>query len=98
MRDLDLVRVKGKAQAAQIFEVLGPAESAPRWAELIEHFHEGLAAYRRRDWEAAIAAFARALRVRPDDGPSVLYMRRAQEFLRQPPPPDWEPVTTFGEA
>lgn len=98
VRDLDMVRVKGKAQAARIYEVLGPADSAPRWAELIEHFHEGLAAYRSRDWDAAIASFARALRVRPDDGPSVLYMRRAQDFLREPPPPEWEPVTTFGEA
>jgi adenylate cyclase len=92
------VRVKGKAQTARIFEVLGPAETAPQWRELIEHFHAGLAAYRARDWAAAIAALERALRVRPSDGPSDLYLRRCQEYLRQPPAETWEPVTTFGEA
>jgi len=96
-RELDMVRVKGKAQAVRIFEVLGRAESAPQWADLTEHFQAGLNAFRARDWQGAIAALDRALRVRPDDGPSELYRGRAQEFLRTPPPPDWEPVTTFGE-
>ena len=98
VRELDLVRVKGKAQTARIFEVLGPAHTASQWREVIEHFHAGLAAYRARDWQGAIAAFEQALRVRPRDGPSELYLRRSQEYLRTPPPQSWEPVTTFGEA
>jgi adenylate cyclase len=97
-RELDLVRVKGKAQEARIFEVLGPADTAARWAELIEHFAAGLAAYRARDWAGAIAAFERAAHVRPNDGPSDLYLRRCREYLQTPPPPAWEPVMTFGEA
>lgn len=97
-RDLDLVRVKGKAQTVRIFEILGPAASAPQWAELIRHFEAGLAAYRASDWETAIAAFERVREVRPDDGPSALYLRRCREHLGTAPPPDWEPVTTFGEA
>jgi adenylate cyclase len=98
VRELDLVRVKGKAQTVRIFEVLGPASTAPQWRELIEHFHAGLAAYRARDWDGAIAALERAIYVRPDDGPSNLYLRRCREHLRSAPPPTWEPVTTFGEA
>ena len=97
-RELDLVRVKGKAQTARIFEVLGPADTAGRWAELIQHFHTGLEAYRAGDWAGAIAALERAQRVRPKDGPSDLYLRRCREYLRTPPAPGWEPVTTFGEA
>jgi adenylate cyclase len=97
-RELDWVRVKGKAQEARIFEVLGPADSAAQWAELIEHFQTGLQAYRARDWEAAIAAFERARQVRANDGPSDLYLRRCREYLHTPPPPNWEPVMTFGEA
>jgi adenylate cyclase len=97
VRELDLVRVKGKAQAARIFEVLGPADMAPQWRELIEHFEAALAAYRARDWEGAIAALERAIYARPDDGPSNLYLRRCREHLRSAPPDTWEPVTTFGE-
>jgi len=98
VRELDLVRVKGKAQTARIFEVLGPADSAPQWHEVIEHFHAGLAAYRECDWQSASTAFEQALRTRPNDGPSDLYLRRCRENLNTPPGPDWEPVTTFGEA
>jgi adenylate cyclase len=97
-RELDLVRVKGKAQTVRIYEVLGPAETAARWSGLIEHFHAGLAAYRARDWESAIAAFERAIEARPGDGPSDFYLRRCREHLKTPAPPTWEAVTTFGEA
>jgi adenylate cyclase len=98
VRELDLVRVKGKAQTVRIFEVLGHAATAPQWAELIGHFHTGLAAYRACDWDAAISAFERARQSRPDDGPSDLYLRRCRDHQRTAPPPAWEPVTTFGEA
>ena len=70
-RELDLVRVKGKAQTPSASSrSSAPPRTASRWAELIEHFQAGLAAYRARDWETAIAAFERALALRPDDGPS----------------------------
>jgi class 3 adenylate cyclase len=81
-RELDLVRVKGKANTSRIFEILGPAGSAGRWAELIHFFTAGLAAYRAREWEAAIAAFEKALTVRGDDGPSDLHLRRCRDHPR----------------
>ena len=97
-RELDLVRVKGKAQSVRIYEVLGPAPTQAQWSELIAHFHAGLAAYRARDWGGAIAAFERAIQARSNDGPSDLYLRRCREHLHTQPPPTWEAVTTFGEA
>ncbi len=97
-RELDLVRVKGKAQSVRIYEVLGPAPMEAQWTELIAQFHAGLAAYRARDWQSAIAAFERARQARSTDGPSELYLRRCREHLWTPPPPTWEAVTTFGEA
>ena len=97
-RELDWVRVKGKAQEVRIFEVLGAADTAAQWAALIEHFEAGLQAYRARDWAAAITAFERARQVRANDGPSDLYLRRCRDYLRTPPPDAWEPVMTFGEA
>jgi adenylate cyclase len=97
-REIDLVRVKGKANPTRIFEVLGPAGSEPAWAEVVERFQAGLTAYRASDWTTAIAAFERVLVLRAGDGPSQLYLRLCREYLRTPPPPDWEPVTTFGEG
>jgi len=97
VRELDLVRVKGKAQTVRIFEVIGPSSAAAEWGDRIEHFHAGLAAYRARDWNAAVAAFDQVLAIHPSDGPSALYLRRCADHLREEPAPTWEPVTTFGE-
>lgn len=97
-REIDLVRVKGKANATRIFEVLGPAGTEPTWTAVIEYFQIGLTAYRAGDWVSAMAAFERVLVLRAGDGPSHLYLRRCLEYLNTPPPPEWEPVTTFGEA
>ncbi len=98
VRELDLVRVKGKAQTVRIFEVLGHAATAAQWSALIAHFDAGLAAYRARAWETAATAFERAAQIRPNDGPSDLYLRRCRDHQKKEPPSDWEPVTTFGEA
>ncbi len=96
-RELDLVRVKGKDEAARIYEVLGPAASAADWAPLLADFHAGLAAYRGRDFATAIAAFERVLDARPNDHPAALYIRRARAWLASPPPADWDAVVTLEE-
>ena len=95
VRELDVVRVKGKEQSVRVYEILGDGGAAEKWRTLIERFERGLAAYRERDWEAAITAFELAMQTRPDDGPSAVYLRRCREHLQTPPPPSWEAVTTF---
>jgi adenylate cyclase len=97
-RELDLVRVRGKAETVRIFEILGAESDRSRWEELIEQFTAGLAAYRARNWDAAIAAFHRAGRAHPHDGPTKLYLRRCHHHQRTPPSPDWDGVTTFGDT
>ena len=96
-RELDVVRVKGKGETVRIYEVLGPADRAAEWTAVREHFTAGLAAYRARDFTAAIAAFERVLDERADDPPSALYIRRARALIATPPPPDWEAVVNFDE-
>ena len=65
VRELDLVRVKGKAQTARIFEVLGPADSRRAMARAHRALPCRLAAYRAREWASAMAAFERAWRLGP---------------------------------
>ena len=96
-RELDVVRVKGKDETSRIYEVLGPADRAAEWTLVREHFTAGLAAYRARDFTAAIAAFERVLDERANDHPSALYIRRARALVATPPPPDWEAVVNFDE-
>lgn len=92
-RELDLIVVKGKEQPVKVFEVLdqaGKSDSDTKTA--VCHYNEGLAAYRARKFDDAIAAFERALGSRPDDGPSQMYLSRCRHFLAHPPDADWDGV------
>ena len=87
-REIDLLRVKGRAQPVAIHEVFTTAPDAA----LLAAYAEGLAAYRRGEWSSAVDAFDAALRVRPDDTPSSVMRARASARAGRPPPPDWDGV------
>ena len=93
-RELDLLRVKGKKQGVRVYEVMAArkGELSELKQQVRKAYNEGLSAYQRRDWAAASAAFIRALEIDKTDGPSQLYLGRAQEFLTNPPPADWDGV------
>ncbi len=91
-RELDLVVVKGRSQPVAIYEVLGLEplpESVSRMARI---FESGLAAYRQRRWDDAIALFEESLELRPEDGPSSLFIGRCQMLKQRPPADDWNGV------
>ena len=94
LREVDLIRVKGKAQPVAIFEVLDYHTHAtfPGRDRALALWEEGLQAYRRRDWRAGVRAFLGALEVHPGDTPSRLYAERCQALGAVPPPDDWDGV------
>jgi len=94
-RELDLVRVKGKKLPVRIFEILAPASEGETWAPLAERFNAGVAAYRARQWDAAMTAFSAVLAERPDDGPALLYLERCRNMRAAPPEADWDGVTVM---
>lgn len=96
-RELDLVRVKGKQEVVRIFEIVAPAPAVGGWDAVLQQFTRGLAAYRERRWSDAEAFFEEVTRLRPEDGPADLYLRRCRKLKREAPPANWTPVTTFGE-
>ncbi len=96
VRELDIVRVKGKENSVTIFEVAGYAENADtRIVESMNIFHEGLLAYRSRKWERAEELFKKTLELKPSDGPSGLYLQRIEKFRLSPPPDDWNGAAIF---
>ncbi len=97
VRELDLVRVKGKHKAIALFELVGySAEIADEKKRVLALFEAGLAAYRNQEWARAESEFAEALEIDPKDGPSLLYIERAHQMKAEPPVGDWDGVTTFG--
>lgn len=91
VRELELLAVYGKTEPVPVYELIGLAgEDLGDKAEVLEHYGRGLAAYRNRDFELAREYFRAATEVDPNDGPSALYMERAQEYIVNPPPVDWD--------
>jgi adenylate cyclase len=63
--------------------------------EVVKHYNDGLVAYKQRKWDEAIRAFDMALKIDPNDGPSKLYLERATDYKKTPPPEDWDGVYTM---
>ena len=90
-REIDRVAVLGQNRPQAVFEIMGhKGELSPTQLELRARFSEGLAHYRRRQWDDARSAFEAALAVVPDDGPSITFIRRLDKFLQHPPAEDWD--------
>jgi len=92
MRELDLVRVKGREQALRIHELVGTAEAPltlPQ-QELLRSYALGLAAYREQRWESALEIFKKCLVCAPGDGPSQLMLMRCRIYRDRPPARDWD--------
>jgi adenylate cyclase len=94
-RELDAIRVKGRANEVRVYEPLARAgEIAPEQTAQAEAYAAGLARFRARDFTGAAEQFARTAETDP---PSARFLERVRELLRQPPGPDWEPVNALEE-
>lgn len=92
-RKLDLLQVKGRKQAVAVYELVGRSGQVPAArCQAIEAFHDGLAAYLRRDWDHAEARFQTALAVAPGDAAARAFLSRVAAMRQSPPPADWDGV------
>jgi adenylate cyclase len=92
VRSLDVVRVKGKRQPVQIFELLSVGEPPSDW-EMLPVYEEAIACYRARDWRGALERFERVAQQRPADGPTQLYLSRCRALIAVPPDLAWDGVS-----
>ncbi|MGB0684064.1 MAG: adenylate/guanylate cyclase domain-containing protein [Magnetovibrionaceae bacterium] len=93
VRELDLIRVKGKAEPTRVFELLDaqkasdltPAEALARAQTL----------YRTRNWDDAEAAFHASAIAHPGDPVPGVFLDRIAYLRTNDPGPDWDGVWTF---
>ncbi|MBH8572157.1 GAF domain-containing protein [Nostocaceae cyanobacterium CENA369] len=92
VRQLDKIRVKGKHQAVNIYELIGdrttPLDASTQ--EFLSHYHAGRTAYLSRNFSQAIACFAAAKRIRPTDQAVNIHLERAYNHQQIPPPDSWD--------
>jgi adenylate cyclase len=97
-RELDLITVAGKTEPVRIYEAIGRVgEIAPERVQLRETYANGLAAYRRQDWDEAQRCFESCQLGFAEDGPSRLFVDRVSLLRSTPPPGDWDGVWHFDE-
>ena len=94
LRALDTIRVKGRREPSEIFEIIAARTATTEESRWLEVYAEGLAAYRAGRWVEADAALAAALAARPEDLASQLLVERIRA-LRDDPPDDWRGIWTF---
>ena len=93
VRELDRLAVYGRAGGLQIYELLGMAEEfdgAPEW---VVFYESGLAAFRARDFTAAIGAFEKVLEIRKHDAASEAMIDRCRQQLENPAGEEWDGTT-----
>jgi class 3 adenylate cyclase len=93
VREMDLIKVKGKQEAVRIYELLGMAgQLNDEQQKLRDIFALGLSAYRQQDWAEARSKFQGALEIVSNDGPSQIYLERLAHSQAEPPGDDWDGV------
>ncbi len=92
-RELDAVRVQGRETPVKIYELMAlTGEETPQQRAAADAHAEGLVHWRKREFAATVACFAR---VAGTDKPSALFLKRASEFAKRPPGLGWEPVNSL---
>jgi len=94
-RELDRVRVKGKADPVGIYEPVGEeGKVAQEDMDEIKLWNQALRAYRGQDWDKAEVALMNLQRMRPRYLYD-LYVKRVEHLRKEPPGESWDGVTIF---
>jgi adenylate cyclase len=93
LRELDMVRVLGRAQAIRLYELIGKAGVAlePGRERALSAYADALEAYRKGVWADALGLFQEALTHWPEDGPSRSMVQRCLAYQANPPE-SWDGV------
>jgi adenylate cyclase len=93
VRELDLLRVKGKEVPVRIYELLAKKGGLDEKGQKVRDlFGDGLGHYRQQHWPEAISCLQRILTSAPEDGPAKVFITRCQQFMQTPPTDPWDGV------
>ena len=91
-RELDRIRVKGKLKPVGIYELLDFAAGADKHKDLLARWSDAQAAYYRREFDEAVQKYETILARYPNDGPAQTFKKRALEYRKETPAPEWDGV------
>ena len=96
-RELDKIRVKGKNQAINIYELIGIVEEpiSDELDKFLYLYSQGRTAYTSSKFETALALFQEAHKLQPRDRAVQIHLERTNNYLNEPPEHDWDGVHTM---
>jgi adenylate cyclase len=93
LREIDTIFVKGKIETTRVYELLSAAgELSEELVALREKYDAARRSYLAQDWDTAEETFRECLQIRPNDGPSRVFLERVQASRRNPPGKNWNGV------
>jgi adenylate cyclase len=94
-RELDRVRVKGKADPVGIYEPVGEDGKVSKdELDEIKMWNQALRHYRSQEWDQAEVMLMNLQRIKPRYLYD-LYIKRVEHLRKEPPGANWDGVTTF---
>ena len=100
-RELGGIRVKGKTEPVNVYELLcRKGQESKSLNKLLEQFNKARKLYLNQDWDNAIKAFETCDLLEDMSGPrhtnpSRTYIKICKEFKENPPGDNWDGVYTF---
>ena len=95
IRKIDMVRVKGKEEAVTIFEVFHDTHHLIDDKKALDDFHEAFDLYTKKEFDKAIALASPYLEKYPQDRGFQILCTNCENYLKEPPPENWDGVTTY---
>jgi len=93
VRELDRILVVGRNEPVIVYDLMDKKNKVSgKIADMVVEYDKGLGLYKARNYQDAISAFNRALKIIPGDGPSISYIDRCNQFIKTPPAGDWDGV------
>jgi adenylate cyclase len=98
--EIDLIRVKGKAEPEAVYTLVGGEDvsASAEFHALRDVNSAMLSQFRKQDWSCALESIERCRKAAENFGIGQLYdvyIERIDDFRRNPPPKDWDGVFTF---
>ncbi|MEM7724887.1 MAG: GAF domain-containing protein [Cyanobacteria bacterium P01_A01_bin.45] len=97
VRQLDTIRVKGKNQAVDIYELIGdrsiPLDKSVQ--DFLYYYQAGRAAYISRHFQQAVICFEAAKQFMPEDRATSIHIQRCKNYIENPPQQDWDGIWTM---
>jgi hypothetical protein len=90
-RRLDRVRIEGFTESVRLYELIGAPEAADeKKRTFLDIYTKALNLFEKQEWKQAHKLFIEALQIDESDKTTMLFARRCQKFVKDPPSASWD--------